>query len=36
VNKKVLLVILDGWGIAEKGYEDRSAIIAANTPFMIR
>jgi 2,3-bisphosphoglycerate-independent phosphoglycerate mutase len=33
VNKKVLLVILDGWGIAEKGYEDRSAIIAAKTPF---
>ncbi len=33
MNKKVLLVILDGWGIAEKGYEDRSAIIAAQTPF---
>ena len=33
MNKKVLLVILDGWGIAEKGYEDRSAIIAAKTPF---
>ncbi len=33
MNKKVLLVILDGWGIAQTGYEDRSAIIAAKTPF---
>ncbi len=33
MSKKVILVILDGWGIAEKGYEDRSAIIAAKTPF---
>lgn len=24
---------MDGWGIAKKGEEDRSAIIAANTPF---
>ena len=33
MNKKVLLVILDGWGIALPGSEDRSAIIAANTPY---
>lgn len=33
VDKKVILIILDGWGIAQKGYEDRSAIIAAKTPF---
>lgn len=33
MSKKVLLVILDGWGIAKQGEEDRSAIIAAQTPF---
>ena len=33
MSKKVILIILDGWGIAQKGYEDRSAIIAAKTPF---
>jgi 2,3-bisphosphoglycerate-independent phosphoglycerate mutase len=33
MNKKVLLVILDGWGIAQPGLEDRSAIIAAKTPY---
>ncbi|SDM88870.1 2,3-bisphosphoglycerate-independent phosphoglycerate mutase [Siphonobacter aquaeclarae] len=33
MSKKVLLVILDGWGIAKKGEEDRSAILAAHTPF---
>ncbi len=33
MSKKVVLIILDGWGIAQKGYEDRSAIIAAKTPF---
>ncbi|MEA5403018.1 2,3-bisphosphoglycerate-independent phosphoglycerate mutase [Arcicella sp. DC2W] len=33
MDKKVILIILDGWGIAQKGYEDRSAIIAARTPF---
>jgi 2,3-bisphosphoglycerate-independent phosphoglycerate mutase len=33
VDKKVILIILDGWGIAQKGFEDRSAIIAAKTPF---
>lgn len=33
MDKKVILIILDGWGIAQKGYEDRSAIIAAKTPF---
>lgn len=33
MNKKVILIIMDGWGIAKKGEENRSAIIAANTPF---
>ncbi|MBC7410599.1 MAG: 2,3-bisphosphoglycerate-independent phosphoglycerate mutase, partial [Arcicella sp.] len=33
MSKKVILIILDGWGIAQKGYEDRSAIVAAKTPF---
>jgi 2,3-bisphosphoglycerate-independent phosphoglycerate mutase len=32
VNKKVVLMILDGWGIATQ--TERSAIDAANTPFM--
>jgi 2,3-bisphosphoglycerate-independent phosphoglycerate mutase len=33
MNTKTLLIILDGWGIAKAGEEDRSAIVAANTPF---
>ena len=33
MNKKVILIILDGWGIAKTGEENRSAILAANTPF---
>ena len=33
MNKKVILVIMDGWGIAKQGEENRSAILAANTPF---
>jgi 2,3-bisphosphoglycerate-independent phosphoglycerate mutase len=33
VNKKVQLIILDGWGIPEKGEEWRSAIEAANVPY---
>jgi len=33
MNKKVILIIMDGWGIAKQGEENRSAIIAANTPF---
>jgi 2,3-bisphosphoglycerate-independent phosphoglycerate mutase len=33
MNKKVILIIMDGWGIAKTGEEDRSAILAANTPF---
>jgi 2,3-bisphosphoglycerate-independent phosphoglycerate mutase len=32
-NKKVILAILDGWGIPKKGEEWRSAIEAANVPF---
>jgi 2,3-bisphosphoglycerate-independent phosphoglycerate mutase len=33
MNKKVILIIMDGWGIARNGEEDRSAILAAQTPF---
>lgn len=33
MNKKVILIIMDGWGIAKTGEENRSAILAANTPF---
>lgn len=33
MNKKVQLLILDGWGIPKKGEEWRSAIEAANVPF---
>jgi 2,3-bisphosphoglycerate-independent phosphoglycerate mutase len=33
MNKKVALIILDGWGIPKKNEEIRSAIDAANTPF---
>lgn len=34
MNKKVVLLILDGWGIAKQGQENRSAILAAKTPFI--
>ncbi len=33
MNKKVQLIILDGWGIPKKGEEWRSAIEAANVPY---
>ncbi|QRR02280.1 2,3-bisphosphoglycerate-independent phosphoglycerate mutase [Dyadobacter sandarakinus] len=33
MSNKVILIIMDGWGIAKQGEENRSAIIAANTPF---
>lgn len=33
MNKKVILAILDGWGIPKAGEEWRSAIEAANVPF---
>ena len=33
MNKKVILIIMDGWGIAKIGEENRSAVVAANTPF---
>lgn len=33
LNKKVILAILDGWGIPKPGEEWRSAIDAANVPF---
>ena len=33
MSKKVILIIMDGWGIAKIGEENRSAILAANTPF---
>lgn len=33
MSKKVILIIMDGWGIAKTGEENRSAILAANTPF---
>ncbi|MCE7067834.1 2,3-bisphosphoglycerate-independent phosphoglycerate mutase [Dyadobacter sp. CY326] len=33
MSKKVILIIMDGWGIAKVGEENRSAVLAANTPF---
>ncbi|WP_353722159.1 2,3-bisphosphoglycerate-independent phosphoglycerate mutase [Dyadobacter sp. 676] len=33
MSKKVILIIMDGWGIAKAGEENRSAILAAKTPF---
>ena len=33
MSKKVILIIMDGWGIAKTGEENRSAVLAANTPF---
>ncbi|MCE6988394.1 2,3-bisphosphoglycerate-independent phosphoglycerate mutase [Dyadobacter sp. CY323] len=33
MNKKVILIIMDGWGIAKNGEESRSAVLAAKTPF---
>lgn len=33
LNKKVILAILDGWGLPKPGEEWRSAIEAANVPF---
>lgn len=33
MSKKVILIIMDGWGIAKSGEENRSAVLAANTPF---
>ncbi|TDB68781.1 2,3-bisphosphoglycerate-independent phosphoglycerate mutase [Arundinibacter roseus] len=33
MNKKVILIIMDGWGIAKNGEENRSAVLAAQTPF---
>ncbi|MEO6685429.1 MAG: 2,3-bisphosphoglycerate-independent phosphoglycerate mutase [Dyadobacter sp.] len=33
MGKKVILIIMDGWGIAKAGEENRSAVLAANTPF---
>jgi 2,3-bisphosphoglycerate-independent phosphoglycerate mutase len=33
LNKKVVLIILDGWGLPEANEEWRSAIEAANVPF---
>lgn len=33
MNKKVQLIILDGWGIPKEGEEWRSAIEAANVPY---
>lgn len=33
MSKKVILIILDGWGIPKKGEEWRSAIDAANVPY---
>ncbi len=33
MSKKVILIIMDGWGIAKSGEENRSAILAAKTPF---
>ncbi len=33
-KKKVLLIILDGWGIAPEDEKETSAIVQANTPFM--
>src|SRR5690606_1549330 len=34
MNKKVILIILDGWGIAKSGEENRSAIAVANTSYI--
>jgi 2,3-bisphosphoglycerate-independent phosphoglycerate mutase len=36
LDKKVILIIMDGWGIAKAGEEDRSAVLAAETPFYDR
>lgn len=36
MKKKVLLMILDGWGIAPEEEKEGSAIVQANTPFMDR
>lgn len=36
MSQKVILIIMDGWGIAKFGEENRSAVIAANTPFYDR
>ncbi|GHB53638.1 2,3-bisphosphoglycerate-independent phosphoglycerate mutase [Persicitalea jodogahamensis] len=33
MNKKVILIIMDGWGVAKSGEEGRSAILSANTPY---
>lgn len=33
MNKKVILIILDGWGIPKPNEIDRSAVNAAHTPF---
>lgn len=33
MSKKVILIIMDGWGIAKSGEEGRSAVLAAKTPF---
>lgn len=33
MSKKVILIIMDGWGLAKKGEENRSAVLEANTPF---
>lgn len=33
MNRKVILIIMDGWGVAKSGEEERSAILAANTPY---
>ncbi|WP_031528724.1 2,3-bisphosphoglycerate-independent phosphoglycerate mutase [Dyadobacter crusticola] len=33
MSRKVILIIMDGWGVAKMGEENRSAVIAANTPF---
>jgi 2,3-bisphosphoglycerate-independent phosphoglycerate mutase len=34
MNKKVILLILDGWGLPQPGQEYRSAIASAQTPFI--
>lgn len=34
MDNKVILLILDGWGIAKPGEEERSAILAAQTPYI--
>lgn len=36
MEKKILLMILDGWGIAPEEEKESSAIVQANTPFMDR